>query len=122
MFLTIHGNRSSRLSFLLLMSVVLVLCHSSAAFAKNKDAAPDWVKEAAAQKLPAFPAKTDAVLLLYDVELTVNPQGRTVEHVRQVTRVLRPQAGEGVPHGVGAAQPLCEAVFDACVEHRRGRP
>ncbi|MGI8771240.1 MAG: DUF3857 domain-containing transglutaminase family protein [Acidobacteriaceae bacterium] len=63
---------------------------SAAAYAGSA-AAPDWVKQAAAQTLPAYPADTRAVVLLEETTLTVEPDGRAVEHVRRVVKILRPQ-------------------------------
>ena len=51
---------------------------------------PDWVKQAAAQTLPAYPADTKAVVLLEETSLNVQPEGRSVEHVRRVVKILRP--------------------------------
>jgi transglutaminase-like putative cysteine protease len=56
-----------------------------------KDSVPDWVRTAAAQKLPSYPADTNAVVLLNEVTYTVAPDGKAVEHVRKVTKILRPQ-------------------------------
>ncbi len=55
-----------------------------------KDAVPDWVKTAAAQTLPAYPASTKAVVLLDEHTLTVDKDGHAVEHVRRVVKILRP--------------------------------
>jgi hypothetical protein len=52
---------------------------------------PDWVSQAAASKLPAYPPDTKAVVLLNDTLITVGPDGQTVERDRQVIRILRPQ-------------------------------
>ena len=56
-----------------------------------KDSVPDWVRTAAAQKLPAYSADTNAVVLLDDTTYVVAPDGTAVEHVRRVTKILRPQ-------------------------------
>jgi hypothetical protein len=56
-----------------------------------KDSVPDWVRTAAAQKFPAYPPETNAVVLLNDTTYTVAPDGTAVEHVRRVTKILRPQ-------------------------------
>lgn len=63
------------------------------AWAKN-EVFPDWVRTAAAQTLPAYPADTNAVVLLDDTTYTVDPDGRAVEHVRHVVKILRPQGRE----------------------------
>ena len=51
---------------------------------------PDWVKQAAAQTLPAYPSDTRAVVLLEETTLTVQPEGKSIEHVRRVVKILRP--------------------------------
>ena len=56
-----------------------------------KDSVPDWVRTAAAQKLPAYSAETNAVILLDDTTYTVAPDGTAVEHSRTVLKILRPQ-------------------------------
>jgi transglutaminase-like putative cysteine protease len=68
------------------------------AFAKG-DSVPDWVHDAAAQKLPQYPAETNAVVLLDQRTYTVDADGRAVKHVRRVVKILRPQGrDEGVIH------------------------
>jgi hypothetical protein len=75
-------------------TVILLLACTPAAFAK--DSVPDWVRTAAAQTLPAYPPETKAVVLLDDTIYTVAADGRAVEHVRRVVKILRPQGrGEG---------------------------
>ena len=64
---------------------------SASARASGKDQVPDWVREAAAQKLPTYPALTKAVVLLDDHTYTVAADGTRTEHVRRVVRILRPQ-------------------------------
>ncbi|ADV82221.1 transglutaminase domain-containing protein [Terriglobus saanensis SP1PR4] len=76
----------------------LTLCtgfFESQAFAKDKMVAPDWVKQASAQPMRAFPPKTDAVVLLHEVNVSVNAQGREVTHEREVIRILRAQGRRG---------------------------
>lgn len=55
------------------------------------DHVPDWVKTAAAQTLPKMPQTAKAVLLLEETTYTVGSDGRAVEHVREVMKILRPQ-------------------------------
>lgn len=69
----------------------LVLITAAPAFASKQDAVPDWVTAAAAQKLPAYPPETNAVVLLDDTTYTVAPDGRATEHYRHVVKILRPQ-------------------------------
>jgi transglutaminase-like putative cysteine protease len=52
---------------------------------------PDWVRAAAGQPLPQFPGKPKAAVLLEDMTYTVAPDGRALEHVRRVVKILRPQ-------------------------------
>jgi len=73
----------------------LVVAAPTFAFAKS-DAAPDWVHAAAAQTIPTYPPETNGVVLLDERHYTVAPDGRAVEHVRHVVKILRPQGrGEG---------------------------
>lgn len=61
------------------------------ALAEKKPALPAWLKEAAAQPLPSYPANTNAVVLLSDTTYTVGGDLRAVEHVRVAYKILRPQ-------------------------------
>lgn len=80
--------RHSFVSAVLILLVVVPAC-----FAKQ-DRVPDWVRDAASQKLPAYPAKTDAVVLLDDTTYTVAVNGQATEHHRRVVEILRPQGRE----------------------------
>lgn len=73
------------------MFACAVLCAGAALPAFAKDQVPDWVRQAAAQPTPAYPARTDAVVLLDEHTYTVQPDGRSIDHVRRVVKVLRPQ-------------------------------
>jgi hypothetical protein len=74
-------------------SVALIAIPS---FASNN--VPDWVKTAAEQTLPHYPESTKAVVLLEETTYTVAPDGKAVEHVRKVVKILRPQGRQyGVP-------------------------
>jgi hypothetical protein len=57
----------------------------------NSVVVPDWVSIAAAQTIPAYPPETRAVMLLDNDTYTVAADGRAVEHVRRVVKILRPQ-------------------------------
>jgi hypothetical protein len=62
-----------------------------------KDSVPDWVRAAAAQTVPHYPAETNAVVLLDDTTYTVAADGRAVEHHRRAVKILRPQGrDEGI--------------------------
>jgi hypothetical protein len=52
---------------------------------------PDWVRSAAQQTLPKFAGSPKAVVLLDEIVYTVGQDGRAVQHVRQVVKILRPQ-------------------------------
>jgi hypothetical protein len=52
---------------------------------------PDWVRAAAQQPLPKFEGDPKAVVLLDEQTYTVGADGRAVEHVRRVVKILRPQ-------------------------------
>jgi Domain of Unknown Function with PDB structure (DUF3857)/Transglutaminase-like superfamily len=71
-------------------SFVSLLLLTASAFA-SKDSVPDWVRAAAADKLPAYPAETNAVVLLDETTYTVAPDGTATEHHRRVVKILRPQ-------------------------------
>ena len=70
-----------------------VLLAGSPALASSNNV-PDWVRDAAKQTLPTYPQNTKAVILLYDTTYTVGSDGRAVEHVREVIKILRPQGRE----------------------------
>ena len=55
---------------------------------------PDWVVQAAATKLPTYPAHTSALVLLDDRLVTVSPDGRATARERRVVKILRPQGRE----------------------------
>lgn len=62
----------------------------------DKNAAPDWLRAAAAEKLPDYPHRADdppdAVMLLDEEQITVKDNGDIETHARQAFRILRPQA------------------------------
>jgi Domain of Unknown Function with PDB structure (DUF3857)/Transglutaminase-like superfamily len=63
-----------------------------AAGAQAADDIPVWVREATTQKIPDYPAKVSAVVLLSEESVVVDPDGRRVMRERGVIRVL--QAGD----------------------------
>ncbi len=70
----------------------------SGAIFGSAEPVPDWVKTAAAQKLPEFPGNPKAVVLLDETTYTVGADGRATKHVRYVVKILRPQGrGYGYP-------------------------
>jgi hypothetical protein len=53
------------------------------------DDIPQWVRDAAAQTSPTYPAKVSSVVLLQEEHLTVDPDGRRVMRERGVIRILQ---------------------------------
>lgn len=82
--------RRALLTFTALALLTAAAIPASAA----KDSVPDWVRTAAAQKLPDYPAETDAVVLLEETTYSVGLDGRATEHYRRVLKILRPQGRE----------------------------
>src|SRR5579871_6265416 len=76
--------RSTKLRFAVLISL-LGLCLGSASAT-----VPDWLKQAAAEKLPTYPAETKAVVLDDQTEITIEGPGQYVEHDRRILKILRP--------------------------------
>ncbi len=81
--------RLQNLRFSDLLTVVALFL-SISAFADTKANIPDWVRQAAAEKLPAYPPDTDAVVLLSEETDTITAPDDHVEHYRRVVRILRP--------------------------------
>jgi hypothetical protein len=76
----------------LLAAIAVPTCAAASIFGPAP--LPDWVKAAAQQKLPEFPGTPKAAVLLDDTTYTVGTDGRAVEHVRRVIKILRPQGRE----------------------------
>jgi len=53
------------------------------------DDVPAWVREAAAQQPPAYPAKVASVTLLDDESLTIQTDGRQISHERGAVKMLQ---------------------------------
>ncbi len=78
--------------------IAFLLAVASPALA-SKDAVPDWVHAAIAQPLGKYPAETTAVILLDETTLTVDQDGKAIEHHRHVVKILRPSGREeGIVH------------------------
>ena len=82
---------SGRASVVISVLVLLLFAATDASFASKQDSVPDWVTAAAAQKLPDYPAETNAAVLLDDITYTVAPDGTAIEHRRHVVKILRPE-------------------------------
>ncbi len=80
-------------------SGLVLLFATASAFASKGDAVPDWVRSAAAHTSASYSPETSAVVLLDDTTLTVNADGKAVEHNRHVLKILRPAGREeGIVH------------------------
>jgi transglutaminase-like putative cysteine protease len=62
------------------------------------DEIPDWVRQAAAQSVPAYPPKVTSVVLLREETVTVHADGSRLTRVRGVEKILQP-GGETVRAG-----------------------
>jgi transglutaminase-like putative cysteine protease len=82
----LRAIKSAFLLFLLLIAGQLIL-----PAARAGGGVPDWVRAAAAEKLPTYPADTKAVQLLDDSQIVVKENGEVDEHYRSVFRILRPE-------------------------------
>lgn len=71
-------------------AVLILLSAVPLCFAKQ-GSVPDWVRDAASQRLPDYPAETNAVVLLDDTTYSVGVDGQATEHYRRVVKILRPQ-------------------------------
>jgi hypothetical protein len=58
----------------------------------HADSAPDWLREAARDKLPDYPKDTIAVVLHDEERMTVKDNGEIESHVRRAIKLLRPEA------------------------------
>jgi transglutaminase-like putative cysteine protease len=63
--------------------------------------APDWVRQAAARPLGAYPPETNAVVLLDQTDYHILGSGEYVEHSRHVIKILRPAGENERKIGVG---------------------
>ena len=71
---------------LALVCLAVFFCCAPRLWAVN---VPDWVKQAASQTLPSYPADTKAVVLLEEESATVTSPGEYVQHRRRAVRILR---------------------------------
>jgi hypothetical protein len=62
----------------------------AAAGARAADDVPQWVRQAAAAPVPAYPAKVTSVIVLQEEAVTVDPDGARVMRERGAIRVLQP--------------------------------
>jgi len=67
--------------------IALILTRCTPAWALSVS---DWVHQAASQKLPTYPADTNAVVLLAEEDDTVTSPSDYIEHYRRAVKILRP--------------------------------
>jgi len=92
----LFGTRCKLCCFMWCFGVCLLAMPGTPVYAADK--VPDWVRAAAQLKLPDYPETTKAVVLLEDTTYTVGANGKAVEHMRSVVKILRPQGREyGLP-------------------------
>ena len=93
-----------RIAFSLLafsVTAILAVTPSSASiFGKDKQPVPQWGLEAYKVKTPDYAKDAPAVVLFSEDVETVDAQGRAVERLRRVTRILKPQGRENGICGV----------------------
>lgn len=75
---------------ILAAAAVSLACFAPSALAG--DAAPDWLRQAAQEKLPAYDKDTNAVILLDETQTTVHDNGEIDTLHRAAIRLLRPEA------------------------------
>ncbi len=90
-------NHEKQLVWITVVVLFMGCVATSPLLAADKGVFPEWVRAAAKQTLPAYPATTRAVILLEDTTYTVAPDGQATEHFRQVLKILRPSGrDEGI--------------------------
>lgn len=62
-------------------------------------AAPSWLKEAATSAIPAYPAKTPAVVLLHEESVMLEPNGKQTKSVRRAVKVLTREGAQEARFG-----------------------
>jgi len=70
--------------------VSLFLLLTAAGLHAGTPSIPDWVRQAAAQPVPAYDTETNAVVLLNEETDTIVSPDNHIEHVRRVVKILRP--------------------------------
>ena len=102
------------------MRAVFLILFASALMAG--DDVPAWVREAAAQQTPTYPAKVAKVTLLDDASLTIQTDGRQISHERVAVKML--QHTRDVPTAVCFYNPKTGKVreFQAWLLPPSGKP
>jgi hypothetical protein len=84
-------------------------------------ATPDWLRKAASQALPAYPADTNAVVLLDDTSYVIADAGERLAHRRRVVKILRPEGRGEASLGVSFGQGDKVASIHAWTIDKTGR-
>jgi len=80
---------TGKIALLSLSAILTLVCFVPRASA---DSAPDWLRAAAQEKLPAYPGDPVAVLLLDELQTTVQGNGEIDTRHRLAYKFLRPEA------------------------------
>jgi transglutaminase-like putative cysteine protease len=85
-------RKTTKRGFALSFAAVLCVACSTAPRATASNSAPDWLRTAAQQKLPSYPNDTNAVILLDEIQTTVQDKGEIYTRHRKAIRLLRPES------------------------------
>ena len=86
------GNRRAIKPFLLTFVAAAIFLSLQAPVAQASDSAPDWLRQAARQKVSEYDKETVAVILLDEVQNTVRDNGEIDVRHRRAIRLLRPES------------------------------
>jgi len=73
------------------LASILILSLSPALWGFASKDVPSWVEEVATRKLPAYPGKVPAAVLLHDQHVTVDPSGTMIVVERRAIKILNQQ-------------------------------
>ena len=83
-----------KINLALLAPAILLALVGSRLAPVQRDSAPDWLRAAAAEKLPDYPKDAVAVMLLDELHTTVKDDGDIENTHRYAYKFLRPEARE----------------------------
>ncbi|MFZ0978837.1 MAG: DUF3857 and transglutaminase domain-containing protein [Candidatus Acidiferrales bacterium] len=86
-----HRRKTNSIRVALLVVMALACCFAPRAKAADSSA-PDWLRAAAQEKLPAYDKDTVAVILLDETQTTVQSNGEIDTRHRMAIRLLRPES------------------------------
>jgi len=87
-----RANRPKTTSLLARLAWIAVMGLACVVPRAGADSAPDWLRAAAQQKLPAYPDDPIAVTLLDELQTTVKDNGEIEQRHRVAYKLLRPEA------------------------------